>query len=133
MTTSIEIGQKSILAFGCTTTFAPLLWSISSSAIHLVSVLSYFIARKALRRKSTARLQKKLGTQRFKKISSKVQANQPKLRRLIRRSSVSARFGCHVMMLAYVRLRSAPITPNLRTLKLRRCLKFPSCLLLQLG
>lgn len=46
MTTSIEVGRKSILAFGCTTTFAPLLWSSLPSAIHLVSVLSYFIARK---------------------------------------------------------------------------------------
>lgn len=56
MTTSIEIGRKSILAFGCTTTYAPLVWSSLPSAIHLVSVLSYFIARKvALRRRSTER------------------------------------------------------------------------------
>ena len=46
MTTSIELGRKSILTFGCTTTFAPLLWSTLPSAIHLISVLSYFIARK---------------------------------------------------------------------------------------
>ena len=46
MTTSIEVGRKSILAFGCSTTFAPLLWSSLPSAIHLISVLSYFIARK---------------------------------------------------------------------------------------
>lgn len=58
MTTSIEVGRKSILAFGCTMTFAPLIWSTLPSAIHLVSVLSYFIARKvALRRiSSTERL-----------------------------------------------------------------------------
>lgn len=57
MTTSIEVGRKSILAFGCTTTFAPLIWSSLPSAIHLISVLSYFIARKtALRQISKERL-----------------------------------------------------------------------------
>lgn len=57
MTTSIGVGRNSILAFGCTTTFAPLLWSTLPSAIHLVSVISYLIARKvALRRTSTEQL-----------------------------------------------------------------------------
>lgn len=53
MTTSIELGRKSILAFGCTTTFAPLIWSTLPSAIHLVSVLSYFVARKVAQRRVT--------------------------------------------------------------------------------
>lgn len=50
-TTSIGMGRKSILAFGCTTTFAPLLWSILPFVIHLVSVVSYLIARKMARRR----------------------------------------------------------------------------------
>lgn len=49
--TSIRVGRNSILALGCTTTFAPLLWSILSFAIHLVSGVSYFIARKMARRR----------------------------------------------------------------------------------
>ena len=57
ITTSIEAGRKSILTVGCTVTFAPLLWSSSAFVIHLVSVLSYFVARKrALRRMSMERL-----------------------------------------------------------------------------
>ena len=52
--TSIEVGRKSILAFGCTTTFAPLVWSSIPSVIHLISVLSYFIARKVAQRRVSA-------------------------------------------------------------------------------
>lgn len=46
ITTSIGLGRKSILGFGCTTTFAPLLWSTCSSAVHLFSVAGYHIERK---------------------------------------------------------------------------------------
>lgn len=46
ITTSIEVNRQSILSFGCTTTFGPLLWSTLASAIHFVSVLSYFFVRK---------------------------------------------------------------------------------------
>lgn len=57
MMTSIEVGRKSLLAFACTTTYAPLVWSTIPSVIHLVAVLSYFIARKvAQRRISTEQL-----------------------------------------------------------------------------
>lgn len=51
ITTSIGVGRKSILAFGCTSTFPPLLWSTLSSVIHLVSVAGYFIERKIARRR----------------------------------------------------------------------------------
>lgn len=51
MMTSIEVGRKSILAFACTTTYAPLVWSSIPSVIHLLSVLSYFIARKVAQRR----------------------------------------------------------------------------------
>ncbi len=83
MTTSIEIGSKSILAFGCTTTFAPLLWSILSSVIHLVSVLSYFITRKVvLRRRSADRLSQQAH-------NSKTQADLEQSRSGITRAATS--------------------------------------------
>lgn len=50
ITTSIGVGRKSILAFGCTSTFPPLLWSTLPSAIYLISAVSYVIERKMARR-----------------------------------------------------------------------------------
>lgn len=56
ITTSIGVGQKSILAWGCVTTFVPVLYSILSSVIHLVSAASYLMARKMAQQRSRAEL-----------------------------------------------------------------------------
>lgn len=52
ITTSIGLGRKSILAWGCTFTYAPVIYSILSSVIHLLSAVSYLIARKMAQRRS---------------------------------------------------------------------------------
>lgn len=43
VTTSIQLGRNSILTWGCTTTFTPLLWTTLPSIIHLVAAASYII------------------------------------------------------------------------------------------
>jgi hypothetical protein len=45
VTTSVELGQKSILSWGCTTTFLPLLWTTLASFIHVIAATSHTLAR----------------------------------------------------------------------------------------
>jgi hypothetical protein len=51
MSTSIELGDKAILAWGCTTTFLPLLWTCLASVIHVIAAASYIVARRSVRDK----------------------------------------------------------------------------------
>jgi hypothetical protein len=43
--TSLELGRKSILAWGCTTTFGPFLWVMLACGVHLVAAVSFRFAR----------------------------------------------------------------------------------------
>jgi hypothetical protein len=45
MATSIDIGRRSILAWGCTTTFTPFLWTTLACAIHVIAASSYQITK----------------------------------------------------------------------------------------
>ena len=45
ISTSIGIGQNKILAWGCTTTFMPLLWTTLSCVIHVIAASSYFTTK----------------------------------------------------------------------------------------
>jgi hypothetical protein len=44
--TSVELGRRSILSWGCTTTFGPLLWTSLAGVVHLVAVASFVCVRK---------------------------------------------------------------------------------------
>jgi hypothetical protein len=63
MVTSVEIGQRSILTWGCTTTILPFLWSTLAAAVHVVAALSYALVRwrKKPTPTSNARQRKSLG------------------------------------------------------------------------
>jgi hypothetical protein len=41
--TAITLGQRIILSWGCTTMFAPLLWTILAAVIHIIASASYAI------------------------------------------------------------------------------------------
>ncbi|EUC27603.1 hypothetical protein COCCADRAFT_30949 [Bipolaris zeicola 26-R-13] len=43
--TSLELGRNSILSWGCTTTFGPLLWTSLAGVVHLVAAFSFAYAR----------------------------------------------------------------------------------------
>jgi hypothetical protein len=43
--TSIELGQKTILAWACTTTFAPLLWTTLASGVHIIAAAGFSYAQ----------------------------------------------------------------------------------------
>jgi hypothetical protein len=43
--TSLELGRKSVLAWGCTTTFGPFLWAMLACGVHLVAAVSFRFAR----------------------------------------------------------------------------------------
>jgi len=45
ISTSVGIGQSTILAWGCTTTFMPLLWTTLSCVIHFIAASSYAITK----------------------------------------------------------------------------------------
>ncbi len=44
MSTSIEIGNQTILSWACTTTFAPLLWTTVPVIVHIVAATSFVTA-----------------------------------------------------------------------------------------
>lgn len=46
ITTSTNVGTNTILAWGCTTTFAPLIWAAVPSFIHIVAATGYIAARR---------------------------------------------------------------------------------------
>lgn len=52
--TSIELGQKTILSWGCTTTFLPLVWVCAASVIHVVAATSYAVASRKVRNSPAA-------------------------------------------------------------------------------
>ncbi|KAH8728515.1 hypothetical protein GQ44DRAFT_702409 [Phaeosphaeriaceae sp. PMI808] len=45
--TSLDLGWKSILSWGCTTTIGPLLWSSLTCIVHIAVVMSFAYARKS--------------------------------------------------------------------------------------
>lgn len=47
LSTAIEMGQKSVLAWSCTATFTPLLWTLWPTFNHLLAIVSYRIVRRA--------------------------------------------------------------------------------------
>jgi hypothetical protein len=49
MMTYIQVGQRSILSWGCTTTFTPVLWTSMAAVVHVVAAISYIITRQASR------------------------------------------------------------------------------------
>ena len=54
MTTLIELGQKSILSWGCTTTFASLLWMSLASVVHIIATTSYALTRRKTKQRISA-------------------------------------------------------------------------------
>ena len=44
LSTSIEVGNKTILSWACTTTFAPLLWTTVPAFVHIVAAASFVTA-----------------------------------------------------------------------------------------
>jgi hypothetical protein len=46
--TSLEVGRNTILSWGCTTTFGPLLWTSLAGAVHLVAGFSFAHARRSV-------------------------------------------------------------------------------------
>ncbi|KAL9617183.1 MAG: hypothetical protein Q9160_007987 [Pyrenula sp. 1 TL-2023] len=51
LSTAVEIGQKSVLAWSCTATFTPLLWTLWPALNHLLAISSYHIVRRASMRR----------------------------------------------------------------------------------
>ncbi|KAF2804817.1 uncharacterized protein BDZ99DRAFT_467066 [Mytilinidion resinicola] len=50
VTTSVELGRNSILSWGCTTTFGPLLWTTLASVVHVVAAVSFALAQRSAAR-----------------------------------------------------------------------------------
>ena len=50
--TSIDLGEKTILSWGCTTTFLPLVWIGAASVIHVIAATSYAVTRRKVRNKT---------------------------------------------------------------------------------
>jgi hypothetical protein len=46
VTTSRELGEKSIFTWGCTKTFLPLLWTSLAAVVHIIAASSYAFARR---------------------------------------------------------------------------------------
>jgi hypothetical protein len=46
--TSLDVGRKSILSWGCTTTFGPLLWSTLAFIVHVVAAVSFYFAQRCV-------------------------------------------------------------------------------------
>jgi hypothetical protein len=46
MNTSIILGERSILSWGCTTNFMPLVWTSAACIVHITAAASYIVARK---------------------------------------------------------------------------------------
>ncbi|KAF2489027.1 hypothetical protein BU16DRAFT_532053 [Lophium mytilinum] len=47
MSTSVELGRKTILSWDCTVTFGPLLWGTLACVVHVVSAVSFGFARRS--------------------------------------------------------------------------------------
>jgi len=54
MTSYIELGQKSIPSWGCTTTFTPVLWTSLASIVHIIAATSYALARRKTKQRVSA-------------------------------------------------------------------------------
>ena len=52
VTNSLEIGRNSLLTWGCTTMFTPLLWSTLAGVIHIIAATSYVAASQLAKRRS---------------------------------------------------------------------------------